>query len=503
MPDYPYEGQLIADPVSFQRAVSAQVTVYDADDATNTTPLALKDASGLPTSNPLTSSSDAFVKPIYAPSQDIKYVGAGLTVFVSSPKGMRDAAAAAALAAQEAANSAVVAVADRVTTAAVDGAGKLILTKANGSTLDAGSVIGPVGPTGAAGANGSNVLPTNEAIAQAVTTDGPAKTALSTTYAPMRALESVSRNNDRTGVASPKFARQGTVAAAAATGSPKIGFPKPIRVDNLISSPLNNYYAFTSDDHGSGPGGIHLWHFAEHGDQWTYVAKVLTHPEAGALQVESGYVVWDQATLNFRCYAQVQGTVIGKIAGQITCVWTSPDGQTWSYAGISHDVENVNDMPQTGGTHTGYQEVSQVGGMWVSRGLVRGAQTARWGTYYSQNGLKFYHDRSEDAGCQDWAPAGRLVHLFSFIEWNGTPYGVGQSRQNLSGGATGTGDVVMGRVNQDLTGFSGNPDVVYTPPSTGTGDNGDIQSACVVIEKGIPHLYYHATGSHIIYAKGN
>lgn len=184
MPDYPYEGQLIADPVSFQRAVSAQVTVYDAADTTNSTPLALKDASGVPTTNPLTSSSDAFVKPIYAPSQDIKYVGAGLTVFVSSAVGMRDAAEAAAAAAQDAANTAVTAVADSIATAAVDGAGALVLTKANGTTVNAGNVRGAKGDKGdpgAKGLDGANVLPTAEAIAQAVTTDGPAKTALSAT----------------------------------------------------------------------------------------------------------------------------------------------------------------------------------------------------------------------------------------------------------------------------------------------------------------------------------
>jgi lysophospholipase L1-like esterase len=185
MADYPYEGQLIADPVSFQRAQSAQVTVYDAADTTNSTPLALKDASGLPTANPLTSSSDAFVKPIYAPSQDIKYVGAGLTVFVSSAKGMRDAAAGAAAAAQEAANSAVAAAADRLATAAVDGAGKLILTKASGATVDAGNVKGAQGVQGPPGQPGSNVLPTDDAIEAAITGVGTkTKAALSATYVP-------------------------------------------------------------------------------------------------------------------------------------------------------------------------------------------------------------------------------------------------------------------------------------------------------------------------------
>lgn len=180
MADYPYDGQLIADPVTFQRAQNAQISVYDANDVNNTTKLALKDASGLALPNPLTSSADAFTVPFYAPSQDIKLVGAGLTVFVSSAKGMRDAAAAAASAAQEAASEAVTAAGDRVTTAAVT-AGKLILTKATGEQIDAGAVIGPQGAKGDKGLDGANVLPTAEAIAQAVTTDGPAKTALTAT----------------------------------------------------------------------------------------------------------------------------------------------------------------------------------------------------------------------------------------------------------------------------------------------------------------------------------
>lgn len=154
MADYPYEGQLIADPVTFQRAVNASITVYDANDTTNSTPLALKDGSGLPLTNPLTSSADAFTQPFYAPSQDIKLVGAGLTVFISSAKGMRDAAAAAAAAASVAAGEAEAAAGERVTAAVVNGSGKLILTKANGATQDAGSVIGPKGAEGLQGPQG-------------------------------------------------------------------------------------------------------------------------------------------------------------------------------------------------------------------------------------------------------------------------------------------------------------------------------------------------------------
>ncbi|MFF1382759.1 hypothetical protein ACFVWT_04255 [Arthrobacter sp. NPDC058288] len=109
MTDYPYESQLVADPLTFQRAVNSSVTVYDIDDTSESTPLALKDLSGLPLANPVTSSADAFTPPFIAPADGVKLVGAGLIVPVFSPKGIRDAAEASALAAQEAAGAAATA----------------------------------------------------------------------------------------------------------------------------------------------------------------------------------------------------------------------------------------------------------------------------------------------------------------------------------------------------------------------------------------------------------
>lgn len=42
--------------------------------------------------------------------------------------------------------------------------------------------VGPAGPTGPQGAPGANVLPTNEAIADAITEPGPTATALNATF---------------------------------------------------------------------------------------------------------------------------------------------------------------------------------------------------------------------------------------------------------------------------------------------------------------------------------
>lgn len=106
MADYPIDFQLVADPVTFQRAPNAMVTVYDINDANNTTPLALKDLNGLPMANPMKSTAEAITPPFIAPVPDVKLFGGGYTIPASSAKGLRDAAAASATAAQTASASA-------------------------------------------------------------------------------------------------------------------------------------------------------------------------------------------------------------------------------------------------------------------------------------------------------------------------------------------------------------------------------------------------------------
>src|SRR5690606_5862493 len=67
--------------------------------------------------------------------------------------------------------------------AAVTPDGDLTFTRENGDVINAGSLLGPEGPQGVPGLDGSNVLPTSEAIEQAITQPGPAKDALSATIA--------------------------------------------------------------------------------------------------------------------------------------------------------------------------------------------------------------------------------------------------------------------------------------------------------------------------------
>lgn len=188
MTDYPYAGTLIADPITFQRAANAMVTVYDANDTNNTTPLALKDTSGLPMANPVRSSGDAFIPPMICPTEGRKLVAAGgLTVVEFSHEGMRLAAEAAAEAAQEASNSASTAASQAVAGASVNDAGELVIQQAGGTTLNAGPVRGAKGDKGDKGdkgADGANVLPTDAAIKQAITTPGTeTATALNATIA--------------------------------------------------------------------------------------------------------------------------------------------------------------------------------------------------------------------------------------------------------------------------------------------------------------------------------
>ncbi|TQJ60470.1 YD repeat-containing protein [Arthrobacter sp. SLBN-83] len=165
-------------------AANASITIYDPADP-NKTPIALKDTTGSPLPNPITVNAMGMGSAFVHPTLDrVAWFGASFNGFFTAYEGMKDEAVAAKEAAQDAANSAATAAADRVTAAAVNPSGKLILTKGNGGTVDAGSVVGPPGVPGPPGQNGANVLPTDDAIEQAVKTKGSkTEAALSATYA--------------------------------------------------------------------------------------------------------------------------------------------------------------------------------------------------------------------------------------------------------------------------------------------------------------------------------
>lgn len=106
MTDYVHDQVLLADAASFTRAPNSSVTAYDANDASNSSPLVLKDLNGLAMSNPMVSSADAFTPAFVTTSPQVKLVGGGLAVLSQSYKGLRDEALAAKADAESAAQDA-------------------------------------------------------------------------------------------------------------------------------------------------------------------------------------------------------------------------------------------------------------------------------------------------------------------------------------------------------------------------------------------------------------
>ncbi|MEW1813285.1 hypothetical protein AB0284_21590 [Pseudarthrobacter phenanthrenivorans] len=101
---YAFESQLVIDPITGAKAANASVTVYDANDTANSTPLALTDMNGTVLQNPLTSTADAFIPPFMADVYKVKLVGGGLVVVAWSGEGLVTEAKAAKDAATAVAN---------------------------------------------------------------------------------------------------------------------------------------------------------------------------------------------------------------------------------------------------------------------------------------------------------------------------------------------------------------------------------------------------------------
>lgn len=94
---YQYDMQLAEDPDSIGYvARNADITFYNADDTTNTTPLSLFDPNGLPQSNPVLTTADGFIRPLVSEVPQMKWVSTdGRTGYLKSFKGVLDAALAA------------------------------------------------------------------------------------------------------------------------------------------------------------------------------------------------------------------------------------------------------------------------------------------------------------------------------------------------------------------------------------------------------------------------
>lgn len=169
MTNYPYEMQLVVDPTNPRNIVAGgSVSIYDSADTGKTTLLALTDPNGVPIANPITSNANGFTEPFVTTSPQVLWVSGEYVDYFNSFIGLRDEAVAAKTEAQTAKTAAESAAATTVTTATVNGSGRLILTRADTTTIDAGVVAGPQGLPGAPGVNGSNVLPTDTAIKDAI-----------------------------------------------------------------------------------------------------------------------------------------------------------------------------------------------------------------------------------------------------------------------------------------------------------------------------------------------
>lgn len=119
MTDYAFDMQLVVDPFNTSNVVAnGQVYIYATSDTDNLAPLALKDPDGLPLSNPLISNANGFLGAFIATEPQVKWVSGGFVGYFNSFIGLKDAATAAAVAAQASVGAAESAQADASTSAA-------------------------------------------------------------------------------------------------------------------------------------------------------------------------------------------------------------------------------------------------------------------------------------------------------------------------------------------------------------------------------------------------
>ena len=195
MADYPFDMQLVVDPLSPENVIrGGATTIYDPADTAGTTPLALKDPSGVPLPNPLTSNAYGFTSPFIATIPKVKWKSGNFDGFFYSYDGLRDEAVAARAAAESAASTAGA-------TAAADVAARIAAGQFKGDK-------GADGANGANGLNGSNVLPTDTAVKDAINNTGSAtRGALNATFV---------RFTDEAG--NPLPARKVVIKVSATTG---------------------------------------------------------------------------------------------------------------------------------------------------------------------------------------------------------------------------------------------------------------------------------------------
>jgi lysophospholipase L1-like esterase len=159
---YTYDAIFAVDPNSPSNvARNASILIFDPNDATKT-PVTLTDITGSPITNPITVNQHGFGPAIkHATLDRLAWEGAGMSGVFTSYEGMKEEAVAARVAAQTAATEA-----------------------GQAATADLAARIAAGEFKGDKGNDGSNVLPTDTAIKNAITTPGTqTEAALSATYA--------------------------------------------------------------------------------------------------------------------------------------------------------------------------------------------------------------------------------------------------------------------------------------------------------------------------------
>ena len=158
---YTFDNLFAADPSNPTNvAANASILLYDPADPTKA-PVTITDPTGSPIPNPVTVNKNGFGPAMQHATLDrLAWEGGGFSNFITSYEGIKNEAVSARTAAQEAA-----------ATAGADATAELEARIASGEFK------------GEPGADGANVLPTNDAVANAITAEGPTKTALSATYA--------------------------------------------------------------------------------------------------------------------------------------------------------------------------------------------------------------------------------------------------------------------------------------------------------------------------------
>ncbi|QCB97109.1 hypothetical protein E5206_09350 [Arthrobacter sp. PAMC25564] len=209
MTDYPFALQIVVDPDNPMNVVKAgTVYLYDPSDLASVSPIAIKDLSGLPMTNPLKSNGIGATNPFIATIPKVKWKSGPYEGFFYSYDGLRNEAVAARAAAEAASGSAATAAtnAAAVTTAAIAGAvataGTEAAAAANASLSAAVASAGTAATSAtsaataaatsasaAAAAAALVAAPADAAIAAAINGAGTAtKTALNDTYAPLGTL---------------------------------------------------------------------------------------------------------------------------------------------------------------------------------------------------------------------------------------------------------------------------------------------------------------------------